>query len=132
MGIYYLDDILTAAALSSYKKFNTDFAKNIQMLAGQDYKYLWEEEIGENWASVVDNDCWIAMLSPHIPFAIVSDEKLKQRIYQLFPFVEIMKIADFQNDKVVLNPNICRLTIDASLKIDDKPMSLQDFYYSTV
>lgn len=131
MEIYTLDEIVTDAYLK-YKHtwMHDNFEKNLQLISNSKYEYEWEE--GENWAILSLNSKAIAMLCVHAPFMITDDETLQQRVYGLFPFVLTQKVMSFAEDKIILNPHICKLTIAAHSELSREAMSLNDFYVSTV
>ena len=134
MQIYSLDNIITLSALNPYKPIwlKTDllsYAKRIT--EGTDFSFDWDEKI-ENWIVFFHKNNTVGYLCTKLPFAIISNEQLKNQIYQNFPHLQILKIQDFETDKVSLNSNICKLAFGAAYHCDSGAHSLQDFYVSTV
>lgn len=134
MRKYYLDDIVTTAALSQYK--NTWLNLNISMFIQEiikDTNFIsdWDEGI-ENWVTFSQNNKSIGLLCTKIPFAIVSNEELKNRIHCKYPHILILKVQDFQTDEIILNANICKLAIEPQSQLENRSYSLLDFYVSTV
>ena len=134
MQIYDLDNIITLSALNTYKPtwLKMDFlscAKRI--IERTDFSFDWDEGI-ENWIVFVHKNSTIGYLCTKLPFAIISNEQLKNQIYQIFPHIQILKIQNFETDKVSLNPNICKLAFGAAYHCGSGAHSLQDFYVNTV
>lgn len=134
MQIYDLDNIITLSALSPYKSawLKMDLLSCTKhIVEGTDFFFDWDEGI-ENWIVFFHKNKIVGYLCTRLPFAIISNEQLKNRIYQIFPHVQILKIQNFETDKVSLNANICKLVFGATYHCDSTAQSLQDFYVSTV
>ncbi len=134
MKKYDLDEIVTTAALSQYKNIwlNLNISMCIQELI-KDTNFIsdWDEGI-ENWVTFFQCNKSIGLLCTKIPFAIVSNEELGNRIHCKYPHILILKIQDFQTDEIVLNANICKLAIEPQSQLENRSYSLPDFYVSTV
>ncbi|MCG3358862.1 hypothetical protein JHQ80_10825, partial [Neisseria meningitidis] len=104
MAIYDLNEIVTSAALGMYKgKWqNMDFEQVLQDIVQEtDFTYSWE--YGENWAIFCLNEKSVGMLCKQIPFAIIENEKLSQKIYQEYPWILTQQVYHFDTDKILLN-----------------------------
>ncbi|WP_118836662.1 hypothetical protein [Neisseria meningitidis] len=133
MAIYDLNEIVTSAALGMYKgKWqNMDFEQVLQDIVQEtDFTYSWE--YGENWAIFCLNEKSVGMLCKQIPFAIIENEKLSQKIYQEYPWILTQQFYHFDTDKILLNKYVCKLTIGIMSAISQEPISLQDLYVDTV
>lgn len=133
MAIYDLNEIVTRAALGMYKgKWQSmDFEQVLQDIVQEtDFTCSWEN--GENWAIFYLKEKSIGMLCKQIPFAIIENEKLSQKIYREYPWILTQQVYHFDTDKIVLNKYVCKLTIEQMSAISQEPISLQDLYVSTV
>ena len=108
-----------------------DFEQVLQNIVQKtDFTYSWE--YGENWAIFYLNEKSIGMLCKQIPFAIIENEKLSQKIYQEYPWILTQQVYHFDTDKILLNRYVCKLTIELMSAISQEPISLQNLYVSTV
>lgn len=133
MAIYDLNEIVTRAALGMYKgKWqNMDFEQVLQDIVQEtDFKCSWEN--GENWAIFYLKEKSIGMLCKQIPFAIIENEKLSQKIYKKYPWILTQQVYHLDTDKFLLNKYVCKLTIELMSAISQEPISLQELYVSTV